>query len=322
MSRMVVGVLRGGTSQEYDLSLKTGATMLNTLPEEHFDARDIFIDKTGLWHARGMPVEPSRALAQVDVVLNALHGGVGEDGTVQRILEQNAVPYVGSDPLGSSISLNKIQAGIMLKKAGIRMPRAVSFSAESDMPVDEMARTIFSYIGPPYLLKPPFGGASHGITLVKTIIELPHSLADMLEAYGAALVEEFVIGEEATVGVINDYRGEDLYALPPARVVYPEESPFLHFDHHAKGDLQYLVPSDFSDMEKRALEDAARAAHKALCLSDYSRADFILTKRGPYLLEVNAYPGLHEHAAFPHMLESVGASMLGFLGHVIGLSKK
>src|SRR3989338_4458579 len=85
MARTSVGILRGGTSSEYDLSLRSGAAMLAALHESQFDARDIFIDKRGYWHLRGAPVDAARALAQIDVALNALHGGVGEDGTVQRI---------------------------------------------------------------------------------------------------------------------------------------------------------------------------------------------------------------------------------------------
>ncbi len=113
-----------------------------------------------------------------------------------------------------------------------------------------------------------------------------------------------------------------MYALPPARVIYPEEAPFLHFDHHVAGQISHMVPSDFSDMDKKALIDATRAAHRALGLSDFSRADFIVTRRGPYLLEVNALPGLHEHAAFPQMLESVGSSVKDFLMHAIQLARR
>ena len=98
MARTSVGILRGGTSSEYDLSLKSGAAMLAALPESQFDVRDIFIDKRGYWHLRGAPVYAARSLSQVDVVLNALHGGVGEDGTVQRILERAGVPYAGARP--------------------------------------------------------------------------------------------------------------------------------------------------------------------------------------------------------------------------------
>jgi len=317
MARTIVGVLRGGASSEYDLSLKTGGAMLNALPEDSYDVRDIFIDKEGYWHSRGMPVDPLRALAQVDVVLNGLHGGAGEDGRVQRILEQAGIPYTGSAAHPSSLSLNKINAGLVLKKAGIRMPRAVSFTSSSDMDTGKMARLVFSQFGAPYIVKPASEGGSHGVRLVATIIELPDALGDLLDTFGSALVEEYVIGEEATVGIIEGFRDEDLYALPPARVVYPEESPFLHFDHHRGEELRHMVPSDFTDIEKRALMDAARAAHRALGLSQFSRADFIVTKRGPYLLEVNSLPGLHDKAAFPHMLESVGSSVGDFLKHVL-----
>ena len=95
----MVGVLRGGTSSEYDLSLKTGAAMIAALPEDRFAVRDIFIDRAGVWHVRGIPIAPMRALSQVDVVLNGLHGGVGEDGSVGRVLEHSGVPYAGSRPL-------------------------------------------------------------------------------------------------------------------------------------------------------------------------------------------------------------------------------
>lgn len=322
MARTIVGVLRGGTSGEYDLSLKSGAAILNALPEGDYDTRDIFIDKNGYWHSRGLPADPARALSQVDVVVSGLHGGVGEDGTVQRVLDRLGVPYVGSDALSSSIALNKIRSSIILRDAGVRVPRSIGFSAGDEMDTGEMARFTFSQFGPPYIVKPPNDGASIGIVIAATVVDLPEVLARVLEAYGSALVEEYLMGEEATVGIVDDFRGEDLYAFPPAHVLYPEESPFLHFDHHTKGELKYMVPSDFSDIEKRALMDAARAAHRALGLSDFSRADFILTRHGPYLLEVNALPGLHHHAALPHMLESVGASLKDFIAHAIHLSKK
>ena len=322
MARTIVGILRGGASSEYDLSLKTGAAMMNALPEDEYDIRDIFVDKQGYWHSRGIPVDADRALSQVDVVLNGLHGGAGEDGRVQRIIERAGIPYTGSVPLSSALSLNKIRAGMALKSAGIRMPRAVGFTTFTAMDTGEMSELVFKSFGPPYIVKPGNEGASNGIRMAPNIIELAEVLADVLDAFGSALVEEYVRGEEATVGVVDDFRGEELYALPPVRVVYPKESPFLHFDHHMQGDIRYMVPSDFTDQEKTALITTARAAHRALGLSHFSRSDFIVTKRGPYLLEVNSLPGLHEHAAFPQMLESVGSSVKDFLTHAIHLARR
>ena len=320
MARTSVGILRGGTSGEYDMSLKTGAAMMNALPESEYDVRDILIDKSGMWHSRGFPAEPARALSQVDVVLNALHGGVGEDGTVQRILDQLGVPYVGSNASASALSLNKIQAGMALEKAGLQMPRALSFTTSKEMDTGSMAKMVFAQFGPPYMIKPPHDGASIGLRVAPNVVELPEVLGDVLDAYGTALVEEFLLGKEATVAVLEGYRGEDLYVFPPAEVVYPDESPFLHFDHHVQGHVKYIVPSNFSDVEKRALMEMARDAHRALGLSHFSRADFILTRRGPYLLEVNSLPGLHENAGMPKIMESVGTSLQQFLTHAIGLA--
>ncbi len=182
MARTIVGVLRGGSSSEYDLSLKTGAAMLNALPESEYDVRDIFIDKQGYWHSRGVPVDADRALMQVDVVLNGLHGGAGEDGTVQRILQRSGIPFAGSDAQSSALSLNKIQAGMIMKDAGILMPQAVGFTSSSHMDTGEMARFIFSHFGPPYMVKPGNEGASRGIRLVATIVELPDAIADIMDA--------------------------------------------------------------------------------------------------------------------------------------------
>lgn len=322
MARTIVGVLRGGTSSEYDLSLKTGAAILDALPESDFDTRDIFIDKQGYWHARGLPVSPARALAQVDVVVSGLHGGVGEDGTVQRILDRVGVPYTGSNALASSLSLNKIRAAKILQHAGVRMPRSAGFVAREGMDAGQMSRLVFAEFGPPYVVKPALEGASHGIAIAATIVELPDVLADTLDRFGSALVEEYIVGEDASVGVIENFRDEDIYAFPPAHIVLPDDAQILHFAHHHTGGHQHIVPSDFEHAEKQALAAAAKQAHRALGLSGFSRADFILTNRGPYLLEVNSLPGLHEHASLPHMLSSVGSSIRDFVRHAIGLSRR
>lgn len=322
MVRMTVGVLRGGTSNEYNLSLKTGATMIEALPEEKYEVRDIFIDRKGMWHLRGTPVTASRALQQVDVVLNGLHGGVGEDGTVQRLLERSGVPYTGSRASASSLSLNKMRARGALQGAGIPMPRAVTFTLNNELDTAEMAQAVFQSFGPPYIVKPSSEGASYGVRFARTLVDLPDAIGDVLDTYGAALIEEYILGEEASVGIIENYRDQELYALPPAHVQLPDDSAFLHFTHHEQGSIHHAVPSNFSDAEKCAIEDMARAAHRALGLQHFSRADIISTKRGPILLEVNALPGLYPGASLPQMLNAVGSSVQEFLAHAIDLSRR
>ena len=322
MARTIVGVLRGGTSSEYDLSLKTGAAMINALPEDRYEVRDIFIDKNGFWHSRGIPATPARALAQVDVVLNALHGGVGEDGSVIRVVEKAGVPHASSTALSSALSLNKIRARDILSAAGVRMPMGMGFHVGAKIPTQTMAGQVFQRFGPPYVVKPASEGAGHGIRIAAHIVELPHVLADVLDQYGSAVVEEFIRGQEATVGVIRNFRREDLYALPPARVIMPGGAKMIEPNHHRDASITYRVPSDFSALQKKELINAARAAHKALGLGPFSRADFIVTPRRVYLLEVNAIPGLYPGASYPAMLESVGSSVPEFIEHAVNLARQ
>lgn len=321
MMRTTVGVLRGGTSSEYDLSLKTGAALIAALPEERYDVRDIFIDKLGMWHVRGMPMAPARALQQVDVVLSGLHGGIGEDGTVQRTLEQVGVPYAGARHLPAAISLNKAKAREILRERGITMPHAVTLHRHNKLNTGEMARAVFSSFGPPYIVKPAMEGSSSGIRIAYTIVELPDAIGDVLDVYGTALVEEFLQGPEATVGVIEEFRKEPLYVLPPAEVVKPEGETHTSFSARIGGFLKHVVPAPFSHQQKSALADVAKEAHRTLGLSHLSRADFILTRRGPVLLEVNALPGLYDGAAFPEMLSAVGSSMQELAEHLIILAR-
>jgi len=321
MVRTIVGVLRGGTSSEYDLSLKTGAAILGALSEDRYETRDIFIDKQGMWHLRGMPSTPARALAQTDVIFNAVHGGIGEDGTIGRILARIGIPSVGSTPYSSGLAFNKSRAREVLLQSGIRMPQGLSFTLGDHLDTGAMARIVFDQFAPPYMVKPPTDGASHGIILAHSIIELPDAIGDVLDAYGAVLIEEFIRGHDASVGVIEGFRGQSLYALPPAHMIAPQGSQFIHSGLHRDQGLIHSVPSNFSHDDKQALVTAARRAHRVLGLGHFSRADFILTPRGPYLLEVNTIPGLYPGASFPPMLESVGSSVGEFAEHAIQLAQ-
>jgi len=318
MTRTIVGVLRGGTSGEYGLSLKTGAAFLQALQEERYDARDIFIDKSGMWHLRGQPVTPARALSQVDVALNALHGGVGEDGTVQRILERLGTRYSGSRGAASGLALNKVRAREVLQRAGIRMPRGASFTINNGLTTADMARAVFEQFGPPYVVKPTTEGAGRGVRIALHVIDLPDAIGDVLDAHGAVLVEEYVRGEEVSVGIVENFRNENLYVLPPAHV--RREGYHLAPEHHESGTLTYGVPSPFSHVRKLSLADIARRSHQALGLSHFSRADIILAPSGLYLLEMNAIPGFYPGSSFPQMLEAVGSSVTEFLEHAIGLA--
>lgn len=325
MIRTIVGVLRGGASGEYGQSLKTGTTMLNALPEDQYDLRDIFVDKEGYWHQRGVPSDPARILSQLDVVLNALHGGPGEDGSASRILERTGVLYVGARPHAASLAFDKRRAREVLRAAGVRVPMHTSFSLEGNIhrTTADMAKDVFAQFGPPYVVRPTHDRAHAHIRIAPTINELPHAIGDVLDERGNALIEEYVRGHDASVGLIDQFRGEEVYALPPVHTMAPEGVYLAGLAPHDNETIRHVCPSHFSFEHKELLTEAAKRAHRALELSHFSRADFRLTPYGkPYLMDISVHPTLHDGAAFPVMLDAVGSSTRELLEHVIALARR
>ena len=317
-----VGVLRGGPSPEYEISLKTGAQVLQHLPERYAPV-DIFIDRSGEWHIGGTVHKPHRALIKADVFFNALHGSYGEDGTLQHFLETHAVPFSGSGTLACALSQSKPMAKRILERAGIQTPRSKVLRAEESSGIAALAAAVFRSFPQPSVVKPVRGGSSIATALVQTPFELEVALEEIFRDSGEALIEEYIAGREAACGAIEDFRGQKLYTLLPAEVTLPPESRF--HDYYAKysGAGSFAAPGDFSQSEKEELQDLARQIHTILGLRHYSHSDFIVNpRRGIFFLEVDALPTLTEHSILPHALSAVGSSMPEFLEHVISLALK
>ena len=201
------------------------------------------------------------------------------------------------------------------------MPAYVAFSVLDTLNTAQMAKTVFAAFGPPYVVKPPREGSSNGLRIVDTLIDLPDVIGDALDAYGSVLIEQFVSGEEVSAGVIEGFRNQELYVLPPAHVRLPVGDRTIESHHHHDASTRIIVPSRFSNTDKRHMEDMARTAHTMLAMSHFSYANMIKTPRATYLLDVDAVPGLYEGAPFPAMLESVGSSVADFLEHSIRLAR-
>ena len=318
MTKTKVAVLRGGPSREYEVSLKTGESVLSSLNPEKYQAVDIFIDRQGVWHVAGIPKDPKKALADIDVVFNALHGEYGEDGKVQKILEDIGIPYTGSGVVPSAIAMNKAMTKKSLADSGIKFAHHKIVLSE-----DELAGNpseLFKLIPMPSVVKPLGSGSSVGVTIVRTFKDLPAALAKGFAAGDSVIIEEYIPGREATCGVIEGFRGQDIYALPPVEIVPPPKS---FFDYEAKygGGSQEICPSNFPDDVKKEIERLAILVHKTLNLSHYSRSDFIVhPKRGIYFLEVNTLPGLTKESLLPKAVRAVGSSLPKFLDHVITIA--
>jgi D-alanine-D-alanine ligase len=320
MEKVRVGVLRGGPSPEYDISLKTGASVLKYLNEDKYMPHDLFIARDGTWHSRGIPVSPERALGQVDVVFNALHGKYGEDGEVQKLLDAHSIPYTGSGVIASSVAMNKALAKEALWQHGIKMPRHAVIDVSYDL--EDKMYEYFRTSPQPTVIKPLDGGSSVGVIVARSYEELVEGIKKAFELSKEILLEEYVHGREATCGVIEDFRSEDYYAMPPVEIIPPNGHGFFDYDAKYSGETEEICPGGFAYSDKETLRELAITIHKILGLRHYSRSDFIVTPKGIYFLEVNTLPGLTEESLVPRALNAVGCSFGECVDHLLDLAQK
>jgi D-alanine-D-alanine ligase len=239
MNKTRIGVVRGGPSSEYDISLKTGAAVLEALDREKYEPLDIVISKDGLWHIYGLETKPHEVLHRIDVIFNALHGYYGEDGKIQNLLEAHDMPFTGSGSLSSAIAMNKILAKEYFLRAGLKIPAHVLIDKEkvkedfgkSENPAMSAYMRAHSKFSLPYIIKPVSAGSSIGVSLVKGREDFALALAKAFEFGDSVLIEEYIQGIEANVGVIEGFRGRSLYALPPVEI---RTTNGTFFDYEAK----------------------------------------------------------------------------------------
>ena len=270
---------------------------------------------------RGRPIEPVRALQSIDVALVGLHGEYGEDGEVQKLLARAGVPYTGSDAFSSYLAMHKLLSKERAKEMGLKTPD-YQYLEEGGDP-EAVARSVVQSFLQPVVIKPVRWGSSVGVSIVGGHAPVLAALTRLSrEGTGGILIEERIRGREATVGVVENLRGEELYVLPPVEIIPPKEAGF--FASHVKytGETQEICPARFSQVETEDLMNAARTMHRALGLRHYSRSDFIVSPRGVYYLETNTLPGMTEESLLPKSLAAVGVSFRDFLTHLIDLALK
>lgn len=355
MNRIRVGVLRGGISDEYDVSLLSGASILANLPGERYEAIDILVAKDGTWHLRGRPVSPEDLIDVVDIIWNALHGFYGEDGQVQKILDDVRIPYIGSEVQASILSMNKCSTKSVckniLEELGVHVPKHFEIdekymqkNEQIKITAQNLAKRIQQEIPPLWLCKPRNGGSSIGIVLCRSYPQLVAVIETYLEAGLALLVEEFILGREASVVVMDEFRNQKPYVFPAIEITKTSSTPWSYEEKYCSiNSVDYVCPSRFGLADKELLMKAAASVHNALGLKHYSRHDFLMrTKKVAnkgkqdrllsgqpsgrsnnqpvseiYFLEANSLPGLTEHSLLPKSLEAVGATLPQFLDSIL-----
>lgn len=310
--------MRGGPSVEYDISMQTGAGVINALLDAGFTVKDIIVSKTGQWLCNGFVKTPEQSLVDTDVVFIALHGAYGEDGTVQRILERHAIAYTGSKSFASAIAMNKVLTKDFLKEKTdrIKMAPHLKLTKSGVSHIGKIAQSIRELFGPDYIIKPVSGGSSIG-TMMTNASSLESALKNALEQNEEIVVEQRIFGKEATVGILEGFRDQTFYQLPVIEIVPPAHASYFSADVKYTGQTEEICPGRFSDEERDELLEIAKMVHQLLELRQYSRSDFIVADDGVYFLEVNTLPGLTPHSLFPKAMEAVGSSYKDLVTHLV-----
>lgn len=316
-----IAVLRGGPSSEYDVSLLSGAAVLAALRELNYPHKDITITRRGEWLESGMLRTPDNALEAVDIVFIALHGEYGEDGQIQRLLHRKKIPFTGSGSLSSAIAFNKELTKKSLKDFNIKMVEHRRVDKHSLHNLQSELDYIDETMSAELFVKPLTGGSSIGARYVPNKNILAETLHELLLLYDSVMVEEFIRGREATVGVLQNFRGQSLYVLPPIEIILPGGQPFFSNEVKYNGATEEICPGRFSFDEKVKLAEAAALAHTVLHLDHYSRSDFIVRNGEVYFLEVNTLPGLTTESLLPKAAAAVGLSFNDLVKHLVGTSR-
>lgn len=323
---MNVAVLMGGRSAEREVSLGSGVQVVRALREAGHRASGVDtasgvldgsqeaaildsgvgdpvgrLDETDMLSTGDLSLlTDNPALQDIDVVFPALHGGRGEDGTLQTLLDIAGIPYVGSDRIGCALAMDKDLSKRLFRDAGIPTPDWVTLQGFDECKA--RSNEVVQRLGLPLIVKPPSGGSTVGLTLVEAEDELPGAIERSLGQEGRVMFEQYVAGREMTVGILG------LEALAVGEII-PEHTIFDYECKYTPGMAQELFPADLPTASADQLREQALAAHRCLVMRDISRVDFILGPDGtPWCLEANALPGLTSNSLLPKAARASGIS--------------
>jgi D-alanine-D-alanine ligase len=328
---MRVTVLMGGTSSERDVSLASGLRVAGALRAAGHDVRVVDTargtlsagdEQAMLEGGRVVKTVPpdvqalvrlNRALpatldhlAETDVIFLALHGGTGEDGTIQALLDLTGIPYTGSGHLASALAMDKDLSKHLFRSAGV--PTADWLMAPATV------NDVTARLGFPVIVKPSKQGSTVGLSLVKDPAELQGAIEEAFRHDDEVMIEAFVPGRELTVGILG---GE---ALPVGEII-PVKELYDYECKYTPGMAQEIFPAALTPEQTAAVQQLAKRAFGALKLGGCARIDFRMTPSGDFFcLEANTLPGMTETSLIPQAAAAAGVSFPALCDRIVRLA--
>jgi D-alanine-D-alanine ligase len=236
------------------------------------------------------------SLKEADVVFLGLHGGFGEDGTIQALLDVAGVRYTGSGHLGSALAMDKDLSKHLFRRAGVQTADWVM--ASRDKPADDQLGRLTL----PVVVKPSKQGSTVGLSIVRKREDLARAVTEAYEYDDEVMIEQFIPGRELTVGILGDE------ALPVGEII-PKHEIYDYECKYTVGMAEEIFPAQIPTERARESQDLARRAFQALKLRGYARIDFRMTDDGSlYCLEANTLPGMTQTSLIPQAAQAAGIS--------------
>ena len=298
---MKVGVIMGGFSSEFEVSMNTGREMMNHLDRNKYEVIPVVFSKSA---------ELVEKVKGLDVALLALHGAYGEDGTIQGMLETLGIPYTGSGVLASSLCMNKDLSKKIIRYEGVDTPEWLCWDSMEDYSPEAVER-----LGYPVMVKPNSGGSSIGMEKVNDEQEL-HSA--VMKAFASdpsqsILIEQYIAGQEITCSILD---GE---LLPVIGITSASSEWFDYSAKYEEGGADEVVVNLPLELDQ-SVRNAAMTCYKALKCSVYARVDILLSDGVPYVLEMNTLPGMTKASLLPKSAAAAGISFSSLLDRIISCS--
>lgn len=301
-----IGVLMGGSSAEREISYRSAENIISSLNRDKYEIikYDIPIQGGGEWIGKLTEDKP-------DIVLNALHGGKGEDGGVQGVLSCLGIPFVGSGVAASALCMDKTLCKTVMSSGHIPVIEGITVKKGGSMTaVEETA----ARIGFPLIVKPNRGGSSLGISLVNNTEELKEAADKVFAGFDDdALVEKYIDGKEVTCAVLQGEQEPEVFSLLDinrSRGIFDYEAKYV--DKEWSGGISNL-PSYMQD----SINGIAKKAFTILDCRGYACVDMIIMEEQVYVIEVNTLPGMTAQSLIPNAVKSMGMDLGEFLDRLI-----
>jgi D-alanine-D-alanine ligase len=302
-----VVVLKGGRSLERGVSLRSGARVEDALDRLGHEVVPIDV---------GADLVKRLRAEKPEAAFVAMHGVGGEDGTAQELLEILGIPFTGPAAAACARSIDKVMAKATMRGAGIPTPDSFAFTqtAFRDLGAADALTDLEGTLGFPLVVKPSRGGSSLGVKFAASAAEVPGALVAAFSYDDRVMLERFIEGREVAVSVLG---GE---ALPIVEAIPAEGDPYDFEARYEIGRTHFVCPADLSPTDRAAITDAAIATCRALGCEGFARVDLILGSDGPWVLEVNAIPGLTDTSLLPQAAEAAGISFEQLVEQILHLA--